>query len=319
MPPARRFALLVLSTLLLGLDAAALDCRSLPDATPPKPDALQAAMRDARDHGFLWRIRKDGRSSYLYGTMHVGRLEWMFPGPRVMRALRDSDVLALELDPLDPDIQSRLAAGVAAMPHVALPEALQRRMRQAAEALCVPYDSIAGYSPEFQVVSLSAMAGRHERLEAQFGSDIGLAVIGHRSGMEVASLETPELQLLALQMHDPQETAAFVEDGLDELEPVRSAAMIGRMSRAWAESDADSLAHYPDWCQCLQTPIEKTMMKRLLDDRNPGLADAIDRLHRSGQRVFAATGSLHLFGPTGLPALLEGRGYHVERIDLTVR
>lgn len=314
--PAPRIAFLA-ATLLISLPAAAIDCHAITDVALPKPEALQSAMRDARDHGFLWRIRKDGRSSYLYGTMHVGRLEWMFPGPRVMRALRETDVLALELDPLDPQIQARLAAGVMAMPHAAISDALQRRVREAAVALCVPYDSIAAFAPEFQVVSLSAMAGRYEHLEAQYGSDIGLAAVGHRDGMEVASLETPEAQLLALQMHDAQETAAFVEDGLEELEPARSAAMFGRMSRAWAEGDADSLSHYADWCQCLQTPIERTMLKRLLDDRNPGLADSIDRLHRSGQRVFAATGSLHLFGPLGLPALLEGRGYRVERIDLS--
>ena len=43
-------------------------------------------------------------------------------------------------------------------------------------------------------------------------------------------------------------------------------------------------------------------------------ADAIDRLHASGQRVFAAVGALHMPGPTGLPALLARRGYQVERV-----
>ena len=53
---------------------------------------------------------------------------------------------------------------------------------------------------------------------------------------------------------------------------------------------------------------------RLLDARNPGLAERIDALHTSGQRVFAAVGSLHMIGRTGLPALLARRGYTVERI-----
>ena len=69
-----------------------------------------------------------------------------------------------------------------------------------------------------------------------------------------------------------------------------------------------------EWCDCLDTAIEREMMRRLLDDRNPGLADRIDALHRGGAQVFAAVGSLHLFGPLGLPALMEKRGYRVERV-----
>jgi uncharacterized protein YbaP (TraB family) len=56
-------------------------------------------------------------------------------------------------------------------------------------------------------------------------------------------------------------------------------------------------------------------MKRLLDDRNPLLASAIESLHASGRQVFAAVGSLHMIGPSGLPALLRQRGYKVEQGD----
>ena len=63
----------------------------------PTPEQIQAAQRDARDRGFLWRISKDGRSSYLYGTLHVGKLDWAFPGPRLAEALRDTDALAVEI------------------------------------------------------------------------------------------------------------------------------------------------------------------------------------------------------------------------------
>jgi uncharacterized protein YbaP (TraB family) len=295
---------------------AALDCQALAATAPASAEALQAALRDARDHGYLWRISKDGRSSWLFGTFHVGRLEWMFPGPTLQRALRDADVLALELDPLDPQVQAQLARGIAAMPHTPLPEALQQRLRAAAAALCVPYETIASYAPEFQVVALGTMVGRPLQLEAQYGADLGLSVYARRMKQEILSLETPEGQLQALQMHDADETVAYVEDSLQELEPGASTALLARMARAWAGGDGDELEHYAQWCRCLDTPIERTVMARLLDQRNPGLAEAIDRAHRSGKRVFAAIGSLHLFGPSGLPALMTQRGYRVERVAL---
>src|SRR5207248_10149019 len=85
-----------------------------PAAQPPTAEQAQAGLQNARDRGFLWRLRKDGHVSYLYGTVHVARQDWMVPGPTVMAALRASDTLALELDMLDPDIQERLRVGMAA-------------------------------------------------------------------------------------------------------------------------------------------------------------------------------------------------------------
>ena len=96
-----------------ALPAAPADERPAPSAVPaicpppaPVPTAgeLQAARRDAVDRGFLWRIRRDGRMSALYGTLHLGKVEWTVPGPRVAQALQDSDVVALEIDPLDEDM-----------------------------------------------------------------------------------------------------------------------------------------------------------------------------------------------------------------------
>ena len=65
------------------------------------------------------------------------------------------------------------------------------------------------------------------------------------------------------------------------------------------------MEHYSEWCDCMNTENERELMKRMLDDRNPKLADRIDALHASGKRVFAAVGSLHMFGATGLPLLMS--------------
>lgn len=163
---------------------------------------------------------------------------------------------------------------------------------------------------------LVMVAGRWEGLDPEYASDAILAGLGHQARMHMVSLETPEFQAQALLMKTPQETAAYVEDSLDELESSRSRKMLKRIALAWANGDYAEMEHFPDWCECLKTPTEREVMKRLLDDRNPALADKIDALHRSGARVFAAVGSLHMFGPVGLPALMEKRGYQVERVDL---
>lgn len=286
-----------------------------PAADQPAPEAIQDALRNASDHGFMWRISKDGRTSFLYGTIHVAKFEWMFPGPSVMQALNAADAVALELDVMDADIQNRVARGMATSLNTALPAGLVKRVRRQADSLCVPYDSIAGLSPELQITTLTVMAARGAGLDPAYAIDGVLAGIGHGANKKMVSLETPEAQLRMLQMKDEQETISFVQDSLDELEAGRTGTFLKRIAEVWADADYAEMARFNEWCDCLNTAIEREMMRRLLDDRNPGLADRIDALHRGGAQVFAAVGSLHMFGPLGLPALMEKRGYRVERVD----
>ena len=273
-------------------------------------------MQSARDHGFLWRISKAGHTSFLYGTIHVAKFEWMFPGPEVTRALHASDTVALELDMLDADIQRRMAQGVAKLHSTKLPQTLAKRLQQQADAVCVSYDSLAKLTPEFQVETLSIMIGGWDRLYASYAIDTVLSGMAHSAKKRMVSLETPEMQLQLLQMKDVQETISFVQDSLDELESGHELAMLTRIAKVWEDADYNKMSHFNDWCECLKTEIERDMMKRLLDGRNSNLADRIDELHASGKQVFVAVGSLHMFGPTGLPTLMEKRGYRVEQIDL---
>jgi hypothetical protein len=238
----------------------------------------------------------------------------MFPGPKVMQALKATDTVALELDMLDKDIQVRMTKGMTSQRGSALPESLLKRMRQQAEAACISYDVISGYSPEMQVTTLTLSAGRWLGLDASYAIDVVLSGFGHSAKKNVVSLETPEAQLQMLQMKNSGETASFVESGLDELETGRARKNFNKIARVWANADYDALENYNEWCDCVNTDIEREMMKRLLDDRNPNLAERIDALHESGKRVFAAVGSLHMSGSTGLPIQMMKLGYSVERV-----
>jgi len=52
----------------------------------------------------------------------------------------------------------------------------------------------------------------------------------------------------------------------------------------------------------------------LLDGRNGALADKLAALIQGEDHTVAAIGLLHLLGKRGVPALLEAKGYQVERI-----
>ena len=309
--------LLCLAGLTLALHGVAFaqvtDCP--PAAVEPTPARMQAGIKTARDHGFLWRVRKDGRDSWLYGTLHVARFEWMFPGPTVLTALKASDTIALELDLLDHDIQRRMASGIAASTGAPLPEPLKQRVLRQAEAECLPAQVLAPLSPELQVATLESLVGRRDGLYPDYGLDVMLANWGHTAARTVVSLETPELQLATLTMPTHAESIEFVETALAEMEAGRARPALQRIAQVWADGDLDTLSRYESWCECVKTSADRAALARLLDARNPALADGIAALHADGRRVFAAIGSLHMIGSLGLPALLAQRGFEVQRIQ----
>jgi len=290
-------------------------CPSTPAIPDLSPAALERAMRQAVDRGLLWRIDKDGRSSWLYGTMHLGKAEWVVPGPRVMRALQQSDTLALELDLLDPATLAVFSAPAdpAASARVLTPERQRRLDRQTAVA-CLPAGALARLQPILQVTTLSMLAARAEGLYGDYGSEAFLSGLARARGKSIVALETAADQLKVLRGDSEAEEAEQVDQALDELESGQTSVLAGELARAWARNDWPRLDSYAQWCDCLRTPADRRALERLLDDRNPGLADGIARLHAQGQRVFGAVGALHMVGPQGLPALLAARGFRVTAV-----
>lgn len=285
-----------------------------PQATLPSAEQWQQARSRARDRGLLWRVTRDGRSSWLYGTLHIGRWHWMLPGPRVAEALAASDLVALELDMLDPDIQRRVALGLAADPADRLPEALAARLNAQLDTACLDRDAMRALAPEVQLVVLATLAARWDGLDPTYAIDAMLATVARAQGKPVASLESPEMQA-ALLRGDPATVRAGLADTLAQLERGQVRQMLVRVARIWDEGRADELVDYAQWCGCAETDADRATLKRLLDDRNEPLAERIAARHAGGERVFAAVGALHLVGPSGLVALLAARGFEVRRIE----
>lgn len=312
----RRWWLLLATALAFARAQAAPDC---PPAPSPSPEAVARASEQARDRGFLWRIRKGGRTSWLYGTIHLGRLEWVFPGPKVREALRASDVAAFELDFSDPALVQRLQDGLGAAARdpaaPLLPDDLAARLRRQLQAACAPPELQEALPPEMLAATLTLMAARRDGLDAGYAVDPALAQLARREGKEVVSLETPEQQIGLLR----SESAAELREGLDkmlgDLERGRARPLLRRVALAWEQGRAAELSGYRRWCECARTPQERRALKALLDDRNGPMAERIDALHTSGKTVFAAVGSLHMFGPAALPSLLAARGYEVARVE----
>lgn len=296
--------------------AATANCP--PPPTVPEPAKLAELARQAIDRGYLWKIEKSGRTSYLFGTIHVNSLDWMIPGPAVMTALSQADVLALEIDPLDPAIARALAEpeATAATPRTLKP-ALRARLDARLAAACVPPATVAKMPALMQIAAAVMMDARSVGLEPSFGSEIMLAGMARGLKKAVVSLESVALQMASLS--DTDDTEAMLSTSLQQAENGAARRMLVRLHKAWGDGNVADMENLDKWCECLDTEAERRLLTRLNDDRNPALAAGIAGLHSEGKRVFAAVGTLHMFGAKGLTKLLADMGYKVERVTAPPR
>jgi uncharacterized protein len=284
----------------------------LPQPDPAKLPWAQLTAQ-AKDTGFLWRIVKDGHTSYLHGTVHVARQAWVMPGPQTLQALQASDALALEIDVLDPQIQQDMQSAFKNAPdRTPLDAAQRRRIAVLAETLCIPTEQLAGSSALLQLVQLMLQDARSTGLEAAFGRDMVLSGIAHSGAKPVHSLESVATQMQAIdQPMGSQEVSEF----LDGLEQGSFRQVLAKLTELWASNQLEQLANTDTWCPaCKDDPVQAQMLTQVNDGRNPAMAQTIDTLHTKGQSLFVAVGALHMTGPQALPKLLQALGYRVERI-----
>jgi uncharacterized protein len=303
---------------LLFVAGCALAQANCPPAAPG-PDALRPELlrADVRDRGFLWRLDKEGRTSWLYGTVHASRIEWVVPGPSVQAALAGSDVLALELDLGDPALPRAFMASADPARVARVAAGLQPRIARLAARACLPGEQLAGIAPMLQLATFSLSEGRRDGFHPEFAVDAVLWAQARRLDKPVVALETIASQLAALTPASEDDERQLLEQGVHDLESGEGGPVLARLLQAWARGDEAALASYPQWCNCLDTPVQRRFMQQVNDDRNEAIASRLVGLQGQGQRFFAAVGALHMTGPKALPELLRARGFQVQRIPFS--
>ncbi|RQO55931.1 TraB/GumN family protein [Paucibacter sp. KBW04] len=288
-------------------------------ACPPQPQAptaaqIQSLAASAPDRGFLYRLRRDGHDSYLYGTLHLGRMEWIFPGPQLRKAMGQAERLALELDLSDPATLQALTQPPAHAKPMPLTPDLRHRLAAQSKAACLPDQGLGQLHPLLQLSHFAGLVARWDGMDPAFGQELMLSAWAGQRGLPISALESVETQLQVLIPSDPEEAQAHLRKGLEQLEKKQLRPMLRRLAQAWAKSDLDTLAGYETWCQCVADAKDLAELRELNDGRNPGLARRIAELHGQGQVLLAAVGSLHLTGEQALPRLLVDLGFEVHRL-----
>ena len=308
--PARSVALIALLLLTFSGPAWPAEPVCPPSAVVPTQDQLQDAIRNARDHGALWRFEKDGRHGYLYGTIHIANLDWAMPGPTIGRALRDSETIAIEADLNDPATGASMAAPQKPSEAPTLPAAMLDRLRRQAARACEPWEILAPMPPLMVVTRLTLLDARWDGLHTDYAIEAVLASFARKTGKNLVTLEPIAIQRAAIVAGSPAEQTAEIDQRLTALEDGSARKAMTVIANAWSRGDLDTLA------RLFAAPDARATHDRMAGARNPAIASRIDELHRDGRLLFAAVGILHMVGDAALQKLLAERGFTIKRVPL---
>jgi uncharacterized protein len=277
----------------------------------------QVASVGAPARGALYRVQHHGRTSYLFGTIHVGTPDFALLGVEVAQALAQSGKLVLELDVRnDALLQVALqkhglySDGAGIEGHVAADTLAL--LKKALDGFDIPLANVRHMKPWLLANLLMGLDLDRNGFRRQHGAEYVL--LAAAPGKQVMPLETAEYQMslfdsmaAALQEEYLRETLAELGDG-NAMKKARA------LIDAWANADRDKLDQL--WQESRTDPSRSSEFTHrvLLDQRNPEMANKVESLLREDDSSFVGVGLLHLIGDTGLPALLRARGYLVEKM-----
>jgi uncharacterized protein YbaP (TraB family) len=295
--------------------------RAWSQAAAPEAKRAAAALQNAAipARGTLYRVRHQGNTSYLFGTIHVGKPSFYPLEARATQAFADAGKLAVEFDIRnttavmaslnkygmygpDDSIEKHLSADSLA------------QLRQAMDKLGLPLAQMARMKPWMLANLLLILDMEKSGLSATQGTDLFLLSQASAQAKPVEELETADYQLSLFDAMSPQEQELYLRDVLKELASGEARKKLNRLMAAWNKADGaafDAILREEAADKSLSSQF---MVKTLLGRRNVEMAAKVVDLLQREKTSFVAVGLLHLVGAEGVPGLLRKRGFEVEKI-----
>lgn len=277
----------------------------------------------AIERGALFKVtdlKGSGHTQYLFGTMHVGLPEFYPLEPRIVDAVQAASTLALEIDPAQPPeqvAQAMLRQGMVVpggAGYERLAPARRAQLNAALQATGVDAQAANVLNPAMVAVLISLSQYQKLGYRAELSVDAWLAQLARRGKTRVVALETVDGQLGQFNKLSSAEQWHFLDESLDNLASGEELQEARGLVEAWAHADRATLDALVKQVEEDSSVSGKFMRETLLDGRNGALADKLAALLQGEPRTVGAIGMLHLLGKRGVPALLQAKGYRVERV-----
>jgi uncharacterized protein YbaP (TraB family) len=295
-------------------------CADIGANVPPlMSPGIRTAAAIVPHRGALYRIRSNGKTSYLFGTVHAGKKGFFPLEPEVDQALAASGKLVIELDirenaPFQAALDKHgfYAPGDSIRNHLS-PQAYDKLQRAVSKA-GLDLGAISYYKPWLIANLLAGMDLEHHGFERSQAVEFYLLAAAQKQAKKVLELESADYQLSLFDTMDDRQQERYMLENLADIDDGDSLRKSEGLIEAWSTADMDKINALLKELTTGGSVSSDFMQTTLLGKRNPEMAATIENIMQGEQTAFVGVGLLHLVGSNGLPQLLMQRGYDVEKI-----
>ena len=264
----------------------------------------------------LYKVEKNGTSSYLFGTVHVGDASMKGLPANVTKAIDKSDEVIVEVDisKLTPmQMQQR------SMPFMMLSDGKTLQTELSKQNYTKLKDYFAkksidiamfnGLKPWAVMVTMMQIEFQNAGYSDKTGIDKQVLSYAKEHNIKIGELETLEQQL---QMFDGMALLSneMIEETFEQLADINTYFI--KLVNAWKNGDMDKLTEYYNMSFDDSNYGEISEQVMLVNRNAKWVEQLVPRL--TNEKLFVAVGALHLPEQHGLIRQLRSRGFDVTRL-----
>ena len=265
----------------------------------------------------IWKVTSPTATLYLFGTIHLMSPDTSWRTPALDDAYAKSSTLWFETDVASPGIAQTAQALVLQYgldPDHPLSSKLDAAHFAALKAALAPLKAPEGRLERFQPWVVSLMVLTLPMVRAGFdpnaGADIQLETAAAGDHKIVRTFETAEQQVKIFADMPQDAQVQMLDEAIDE--SAKTGEEIKAMEAAWLSGDLQRLGPLLIGEMKAKYPAD---YDAVIQRRNVAWVATLAGELGGANVEMVNVGALHMVGPDGLPALLQAKGFKVERLQ----
>jgi hypothetical protein len=264
----------------------------------------------------LFKVEKNGTSSYLFGTVHVGDASMKGLPEKVTKAIDQSEQVVVEVDisKLTPlQMQQRSMPFMMLKDGKTLQTELSKqnynKLKDYFAKKSIDIAMFNGLKPWAVMVTMMQIEFQNAGFSDQTGIDKQVLAYAKKQNITIGELETLEQQL---QMFDGMALLSneMIEETFEQLADINTYFI--KLVNAWKNGDMDTLTEYYNMSFDDSNYGEISEQVMLVNRNNKWVEQLVPRL--TNERLFIAVGALHLPEQHGLIKQLTDAGFTITRL-----
>ncbi len=264
----------------------------------------------------LFKVEKNGTSSYLFGTVHVGDASMKGLPEKVTKAIDQSEQVVVEVDisKLTPlQMQQRSMPFMMLKDGKTLQTELSKqnynKLKDYFAKKSIDIAMFNGLKPWAVMVTMMQIEFQNAGFSDQTGIDKQVLAYAKKQNITIGELETLEQQL---QMFDGMALLSneMIEETFEQLADINTYFI--KLVSAWKNGDMNTLTEYYNMSFDESNYGEISEQVMLVNRNNKWVEQLVPRL--TNEKLFIAVGALHLPEQHGLIKQLTDAGFTITRL-----